>query len=162
MIFVSGIIGIIQNNKWSANEIRVNFRPNYVTFFARKISFFYFLFLFIYLLLFIYYFLRGGGATAPNPSALTRPCASAMVFLLMSMLPLNYNRTAITCPKPLVICAFQLVGGVQLLVYITYWHNHSTSTALLSHYQLHWSHFILLTSDHSPFHSFPSDYSPYH
>ena len=107
--------------------------------------FYLFIYLFIYLLLFIYYFL-GGEATASNPSALTSPCAYAVVFLLMSMLP----------------CASQLVGGVQLLVYITSWHNHSTPTALLSHYQLHWSHFILITSDHSPFHSFPPDYSPYH
>ena len=144
--------------KWNTCELSPKLRH----FFCPK-NFIFLFFISIYLFIVIYLlFFKGGWATAPNPSALTRPCASAMVFLLMSMLPLNYNRTAITCPKPLVICAFQLVGGVQLLVYITYWHNQSTSTALLSHYQLHWSHFILLTSDHSPFHSFPSDYSPYH
>ena len=49
-----------------------------------------------------------------------------------------------------------------LLVCITSRHNQSTSTPLLLHDQLRLSHITLLSSGHSPSHSFPSDHSPSH
>ena len=49
---------------------------------------------------------------------------------------------------------------VLLLVCSTFWHNHSILPPFVLHYQLQWSHFILLTSDHSLSHSSPSVHSP--